>query len=180
MVRAPSTLVHMSAGDTGFGSAPITISCAPTLPSAGATRRFSVLTCLVAFAVLQPSLHQLGLFQSPTSNLEHSSVPRPPGLLSGTSQDMTMQPGFSEQLKAFLAAPPPLEMLVEVRESSPRTNAYYVLLRYQTNALFYREAPTLAALSSPSLSPGFRGAGYYGEEYWSFSYDGGTFGAQLN
>jgi hypothetical protein len=99
---------------------------------------------------------------------------RQPGLGQSLTSNSTAQGGLSQQLKAFLAAPPPVEMLAEVQGFSPDTN-YYVLLRYQTNAFFYREVPTLADLSSPNPLPGYRVAGYYDEDYWSFSTDGRTF-----
>lgn len=59
----------------------------------------------------------------------------------------------------FSSRTPPLEMIAEVCDldrtmTTNRTfKCRFVLLRYQTNAMFYREAPSLQALMSTNVFP---------------------------
>ncbi len=83
-----------------------------------------------------------------------------------------------ESLMRFASDPPVIaRMIAEVCNSglnNQEVSCYYVLLRYQTNAFFYREAPELLDLSSTNTFPRCRLAGYYGGEYWNFAPDGRT------
>ncbi len=85
----------------------------------------------------------------------------------------------ADELKRFISEPPVIvEMIAQVCNRKNDTNedftCYYALLRYQSNGFFYREAPDLLDLSSTNIFPGYRVAGYYGDEYWSLSFDGAT------
>jgi hypothetical protein len=97
-----------------------------------------------------------------------------------------LQSGTAAMFKQFISSPPPFEMVVEVcdRKSGAGDNkdvsCYFVLLRYQKNGILYREAPNLLDLSTQQFFPNYRLAGYYGDEYWTFSLDGSTLGYSTN
>ena len=100
------------------------------------------------------------------------------GLLLSNAETETRIPslGLADQIKWFISNPAPFEMIAKVcNRDRQSTNAafacYYVLLRYQTNAFFYREAPELNDLQTTNLFAGCRLAGHYNDEDWDLSLD---------
>lgn len=84
----------------------------------------------------------------------------------------------TEQLKAFVEQLPSVaEMVAKIcrLEGTNQTKrCYFVLLRRQANAFYYREAPELLDLTTTNLFPCYRLAGRYEQDLWNFSYDGLT------
>jgi hypothetical protein len=92
-----------------------------------------------------------------------------------------------ESLERFLETPPPFEVIAKVCNRDPESTngsfiCYYVLMRYQANGFFYREAPGLLELMSTNLYAGYRFAGVYEGEAWNVAIDDKTitFGSATN
>lgn len=89
-----------------------------------------------------------------------------------------------EAFKNFTQNPPTIAKMVAKVCDAQGTNhqlvCYYVLLRYQTNGFYCREVPRLEDLASTNVFPGLRFAGWYGDEYWDFGYDGGRLDYSTN
>lgn len=84
----------------------------------------------------------------------------------------------TQRSKQFVTHQPIIsEMIAKVCETSSTDESlacHYVLLRYQSNALFYREAQDMGSLSNANVGAGFRVAGYFNDKFWNFSADGKT------
>lgn len=99
-------------------------------------------------------------------------------LINGNSLNAAdSDPGTpAKRLLSFIENPPVIEELVAMQRArfNNEFRTTYVLIRHQTNAMFYREAFSLEDLYGTNSIPGLRMAGHYDDEIWNFGLDGVT------